>query len=192
MIEITEMLLRPNGTQGRPTNGNRPGTIITPDTLVIHRTGNPKSTAIQNRNYFDTEISDKTYASAHYVIDDTHIIQCIPENEKSYNVASHNMNTIGIETYEPIRYTDDGNPLIQGTYRNLLELVADICIRHNWKPIPPFVVPHSYFDAVTRPYDPFNWDDYINKEECPEKCLFTGFRFYNDAKFFFVQAGGKL
>lgn len=51
--------------------------------IVAHDTGNPGSTARNNRTYFDREQPD---ASAHTFIDDTEILEILPLNEKAWHV----------------------------------------------------------------------------------------------------------
>jgi N-acetylmuramoyl-L-alanine amidase CwlA len=146
VIEITEDLLRPNSPE-RP-RGNRPGVIITPTFVVIHRTGNPGATAEQNARYFDTETNDKTFASTHYVVDADHIIRCIPENEMAYHCVGQNKAALGVEICEP---------LDAATRENALDLLVDILLRHDWSWGSEYVKPHAYFDPKNRPHDPFAW-----------------------------------
>lgn len=51
--------------------------------IVSHDTGNPGSTAYQNRNYFDKQ---QPSASAHTFIDDKYILEIIPLYEKAWHV----------------------------------------------------------------------------------------------------------
>jgi N-acetylmuramoyl-L-alanine amidase CwlA len=82
--------------------------------IVLHWTGNPNSSALANRNYFDT--LSGTYASAHYIVGiKGEVIQCIPDDELAYHVGAKvytdlantklngrpNYNTIGIEMCIP-------------------------------------------------------------------------------------------
>lgn len=129
-MEIKKMLLTPN-------RGGRPGTKIIPKALVIHWTANTNkgADAVANRNYFENN-----KVSAHYVVDDKLIVQCIPEDEMAYHVGSRhytekalkelstypNNCTIGIE----ICVNMDG--LFEKALRNAVLLAADICKRHKW------------------------------------------------------------
>lgn len=63
--------------------------------IVIHYIGNPNTSAMQNRNYFETlknqseSNPNARYASAHYIIGLTgEIIQCVPECEMAYHVGA--------------------------------------------------------------------------------------------------------
>ncbi len=56
--------------------------------IVAHDTGNPKSTARANRNYYENS-RDEQSASAHIFVDDKEIIECIPalvKPEKAWHV----------------------------------------------------------------------------------------------------------
>ena len=125
-------------TKGR---GGRPGIKITPKALVIHWTANPDkgANAKRNRDYFENHPEAKV--SAHYVVDDAEIVQCIPENEMAYHAGSKrgykpgvterlsrrpNDCTIGIE----ICINQDGN--FSRALKNAVELAADICRRYGW------------------------------------------------------------
>lgn len=54
--------------------------------IVSHDTGNPGSTAYNNRNYFDRV---QPLASAHTFIDDNYILEIIPLDEKAWHVRSN-------------------------------------------------------------------------------------------------------
>ncbi len=121
------------------TARSRPGTKITPKGLVIHWTANQKkgAKAINNRNYFN---DSGQAVSAHYVADDTEIVQCLPENEMAYHVGAKmykkealqqlssypNNCTIGIEMCVNV----DGD--FTKTYQNTVQLAADILKRYGW------------------------------------------------------------
>jgi len=88
MLPITEKLL---------DNYNRPKTALKKQkAVIIHWTANTGrgANAMANRNYFNTKPAiydakgNKTYASAHYVVDDKTIVQCIPDNELAYHVGA--------------------------------------------------------------------------------------------------------
>lgn len=58
--------------------------------VVIHWVANSKSTAKQNRDYFESRKDGKNgYGSAHYIVDlDGTIIQCIPNDEIAFHVGT--------------------------------------------------------------------------------------------------------
>ena len=117
--------------------------------IVVHWVGNAGSSAIGNRNYFESLAkTHKTYASSHYIIGlDGEIIRCIPENEVAFHSGSHSMNrkSIGIEDCHP----DWEGKFNENTYNSLVELCADICRRYNLG-----------IDAIIRHYD-------VTGKECP-------------------------
>lgn len=98
-MEIKQMLLTPN-KYSRPQRKLEKITGI-----VIHYTGNPGSSAIANRNYFESLKEGKKdlkgnyiYASSHLIVGEQgEVIQCIPFDEWSYCSNSRNKDTISIE-----------------------------------------------------------------------------------------------
>ena len=119
---------------------NRPRKKLDPKGICIHWTANTNkgANAKANRNYFENH--PKIYASAHYVVDDTYIVRCIPEDEIAWHCGGErntelanrlfggkqNNYLIGIE----MCVNSDGN--WEETYKNSVWLVADILKRHNW------------------------------------------------------------
>ena len=98
--------------------------------VVVHWVGNAGSSALGNRNYFNSlATSHKTSASSHYIVGlNGEIIRCIPENEVAFHSGSYSMNrkSVGIETCHP----DWNGKFADSTYNNLVELCADICRRY--------------------------------------------------------------
>ncbi len=117
--------------------------------IVIHWVGNAGSSALGNRNYFDSlATSHKTYASSHYIIGlNGEIIRCIPEDEVAFHSGSYSMNrkSIGIEDCHP----DWEGKFNDNTYNSLVELSAHICKKYNLG-----------IDAIIRHYD-------VTGKECP-------------------------
>lgn len=93
--------------------------------IVIHYTGNPGSTAMQNRDYFESlKDTKETSASSHFVIGlEGEIVQCIPTSEVAYASNHRNSDTISIET---CHLTEDGS-YTKATYDSLVELTAWLC-----------------------------------------------------------------
>jgi N-acetylmuramoyl-L-alanine amidase CwlA len=88
MLPITRLLL---------DNYNRPlQKLKQVKGIVIHWTANTSkgADAKANRNYFNTKPrivnrkGETIYASAHYVIDDKSIIQCVPDDEVAFHVGA--------------------------------------------------------------------------------------------------------
>jgi len=98
--------------------------------IVVHWVGNSGSTAIANRNYFESLKDKHIYASSHYVVGlNGEIIKCIPEDEVAYHAGNRtvNRNSIGIENCHP----DWDGKFNENTYNSLVELCVDICKRYN-------------------------------------------------------------
>ena len=130
-MEIKEMLL----THNRPKTKRSKTTAI-----AVHYVGNAGSSALGNRNYFQTT---STSVSSHYIIGlDGEIIRCIPEDEVSWCTNQANSYTISIECCHP---SSDGI-FNDKTYKSLVELCADICKRWNLNPLKGGVIRH--FDVT--------------------------------------------
>ena len=97
--------------------------------IVIHYTGNPGSTAMQNRNYFEgLKETKETSASSHFVVGlDGEIVQCIPTWEVAYASNNRNSDTISIETCHK---TEDGS-YTKATYESLVKLTAWLCKKYD-------------------------------------------------------------
>lgn len=130
-MEIKEMLL----------THNRPRTKRTRTTAIaVHYVGNAGSSAIGNRNYFQTT---STSVSSHYIIGlEGEIIRCIPEDEVSWCTNQANSYTISIECCHP---HEDGI-FNDKTYKSLVELCADICKRWKLNPLKGGIIRH--FDVT--------------------------------------------
>ena len=114
-MNIQEMFLTPN-KYSRPQIP-----LESVKKIAVHYVGNPKSTAIANRNYFENQKNGGTYVSSHFVIGlDGEIIQCIPLNEWSYCTNQANGYSISIECCHP----DDTGKFNEATENSLAELCA--------------------------------------------------------------------
>lgn len=89
--------------------------------VVVHYTGNPGTTAEQNRSYFMNLAETKeTYASSHFLIGiDGKIIQCVPLDEIAYCSNHRNDDTISIECC----HLDDTGKFSQATLDALVQLL---------------------------------------------------------------------
>lgn len=109
---------------------SRPGTALKKvNGVVVHYTANPGSSAINNRNYFES-LKDKhtTKASSHFIIGiKGEIIQCIPLNEISYASNNRNKDTISIECC----HLDESGKLTNATYQSLQNLVKELMTSYN-------------------------------------------------------------
>lgn len=110
MTRISKQILKNN-------HSKRPGGNYTNNSITIHSTANPRSTAQNERDWLDNP-SNKRNASWHYVIDETSIIQAIPEAEEAWHCGKRkgNRSSIGIEICE------SGNR--RKTLENAAEFVA--------------------------------------------------------------------
>jgi len=118
---------------------SRPGYLLEAvNGVVIHYIGNPATTALQNRNFFENlATSHERHASSNFIIGlDGEIIQCIPVDEIAYASNQRNEDTLSIEICHPDetgRFTKES---LEATVRltawlcDRLGLTADDVIRH--------------------------------------------------------------
>ena len=141
-MEIQQKLLTVN-------QYSRPGTKLKQvKNIVVHWVGNANSTAIANRNYFESLKERKSFASSHYIIGlQGEIIRCVPENEIAYHANNANSYSIGIDVCHP----DWQGKFSETTYKSLISLLADLCKRYNLEPT----------KAIIRHYD-------VTKKLCPK------------------------
>ena len=106
---------------------SRPGFALTEaNNIVIHYVGNPGTTAMGNRDYFESLSDPKQNptghgASSHYVVGlQGEIIQCIPLYEVAFANYPRNYDTISIEVCHP----DEGGEFNNDTYWALVRLAA--------------------------------------------------------------------
>lgn len=120
-MEIQDRLLSINPYS---RSGEKQGTI---QYIVVHWVGNANTSAIANRNYFESlSKTHATSASSHYIIGlEGEIIRCIPDNEVAFHSGSYSMNrkSIGIENCHP----DWEGKFNEYTYNSLVELCASLC-----------------------------------------------------------------
>lgn len=89
--------------------------------IVIHYTGNPGTTAKQNRSYFG---QPDTLVCSHFLVGlDGEIIQCIPLDEQSAASNSRNVDTISVEICHP----DESGRFNEKTYASAVKLTAWLC-----------------------------------------------------------------
>lgn len=110
-------------------NKRRQGLPMTATTITIHNTGNPKSTAANERAWL-TNPTNKRQASYHIVVDEREAVECIPLNENAWHAGdgsgakSGNRTSIGIEICESGNYAK--------TLDNAADLVAQMLIERGW------------------------------------------------------------
>lgn len=102
---------------------SRPGTALNKvNSIFVHYTANPGTSAQQNRSYFaNLAVTKERSASAHFIIGyDGELVQCIPLNEQAYAVATRNEDSISIECC----YLDEDGRFTQETYDTLIHTLA--------------------------------------------------------------------
>ena len=134
MISFVPMLLSPGG--------GRPGTPLKEVRgVVVHWTANldKGADALANRSFFESLNKNPNPVSAHYIVDDKRIVQCVPETEVTYHCGAKKYNpdalallgpypnatTISVESCVNV----DGNG--GDVYKNTVGLCGDIVARHN-------------------------------------------------------------
>ena len=107
----------------------RPGLSMIPTTITIHNTGNPTSTAQNERSWLTNSVNNRT-ASFHIVIDEREAIECIPFNESSWASGDGSSPNSGNRTSIQIEICESGN--YQKTIDNAVDLVAKLLKERNW------------------------------------------------------------
>ncbi len=140
MLPITNKLL--SNRKNRPALRNRQWyTIRKLKGIVAHWTANESrgANANANRNYFNT--ADR-YASAHYIIDDHSIVQCVPDHEVAYHVGGRYYKPTGEQIREngltpnyfligfEMCVNRDGN--WDKTYQHSVELARHLLNKYNF------------------------------------------------------------
>ncbi|MFD3446131.1 N-acetylmuramoyl-L-alanine amidase family protein [Microbacteriaceae bacterium 4G12] len=136
--------------------GSRPGIRLSKVRFIVsHDTGNPGSTAIGNRNYFQ---ESQPKSSAHAFIDDKRIVEMIPLDEVAYHVRysvpndnelfGYNANSAAIG----VELCYGGNINFQEAYARYTWYHAYLCQRFNLNP-KTSIVSHKRLDPK-RKIDP--------------------------------------
>lgn len=120
------------------------GERLTPKGVVLHSIGTPQPSAQVLRDYWQR--GGSTYV-VHYMVDDTRILHCMPDNFKCWHVGSPgNAQYLGIEMGEPsqIRYTSGARFTVSNlaaaqqyaaaAYKNAVQLIAYLCKKYGWEP----------------------------------------------------------
>ena len=116
-LDVQLLTTNPYSRPGTPT-----GKI---SNIVIHYTGNPGTSAIQNRNYFESlKDTKERKASSHFIVGiEGEIVQCIPSSEIAYASNNRNSDTISVET---CHWNEDGS-YTEETYESMVQLTAWLC-----------------------------------------------------------------
>ena len=147
-MKITDALLTPN-KYSRPQIP-----LKSVKKVVLHYVGNPKSSAMANRNYFENQKNGGRYVSSHYIVGlSGEILRCVPENEVAYCSNQANTYSISIECCHPDatgKFTDMTTASAAELCAYLLKkygLKVDDLIRHydvTGKQCPLWFVPTKY------------------------------------------------
>lgn len=127
---------------------SRPGEKLTAvNGVVVHYTGNPGTTAEQNRSYFaGLAETGETFASSNFVIGlEGEVLECVPLDEVAYASSQRNYDTLSIEVCHP----DDTGEFTQASYDALIKLVQWLVDTY-----------HLERDQILRHYD-------VTGKECP-------------------------
>ncbi|OMD07832.1 N-acetylmuramoyl-L-alanine amidase [Paenibacillus odorifer] len=107
----------------------RPGYAMTATTITIHNTGNPASSAANERAWL-TNPTNARQASFHIVVDEREAIECLPLTENAWHsgdgsaAKSGNRTSIGVEICESGNYAK--------TLDNAAVLVASMLKERGW------------------------------------------------------------
>lgn len=160
-MNITQMFI-PQNTKARPQKSlNFKG-------ITIHNTGNYSNGAgALNHGKYMQGSGSNNLVSWHYTVDDTNIVQHLPENEIGWHAGDGangkgNTTTIAIE----ICVNPDSN-LLQAT-DNAVKLCADILNRHGIQNASGYLFQHRDWNgkncpAELRKGNPYNWQTFIDK-----------------------------
>lgn len=103
----------------------RAALVLAATTITIHNTGNPSSTAKNERAWL-TNPTNTRQASFHIVVDENEAVECLPLNENAWHsgdgsgAKSGNRTSIGIELCESGNYAktlDNATTLVAGMLR---------------------------------------------------------------------------
>lgn len=93
--------------------------------IAVHYVGNPGSSAMGNRNYFDGP--DST-TSSHFIVGlDGEVLLCVPLDEKSSATNHRNRDTISVEVCHP----DETGEFSFKTRESLIKLLAFLCEKYD-------------------------------------------------------------
>lgn len=162
-MQIQQMLLTPN-------KYSRPQIPLEKvEKIAVHYVGNPGSTAIANRNYFENQKNGGRYVSSHLIVGlSGEIIQCIPFTELSYCTNQANGYSISIECCHP----DSTGKFTAATEKSLAELCAYLCGKFGLDPLNDII---RHYD-VTGKQCPLYWSPtkYVSKAVADAR--FTAFK----------------
>lgn len=107
----------------------RPAIAMDATTLTIHNTGNPSSTAKNERAWL-TNLKNIRTASFHIVLDEHEAIECLPLNENAWHSGDGNGSKSGNRTSIGIEICESGD--YSKTLDNAAELLASMLKGRGW------------------------------------------------------------
>lgn len=116
--------------------------------VVIHYTGNPGTTAAQNRHYYGELAKTKEASvSSNFVVGiEGEVIQCVPSDEVAYASNDRNSDTLSIE----VCHKDKTGTFTKASYDSVVKLTAYLCEEFGLKE-----------DQIIRHYD-------VTGKKCPK------------------------
>ncbi|MNO46968.1 N-acetylmuramoyl-L-alanine amidase CwlA precursor [compost metagenome] len=153
----------------------RPALALVATTITIHNTGNPSSTAANERSWL-TNLDNDRQASFHIVVDSKEAIECIPLTENAWHsgdgnkVGSGNRSSIGIEICESGDYAK--------TLDNAAGLVASMLKERGW--------------GVDRLRRHFDWSGKICPRLMYDGGKWTGWTAFKNMVDYKLKAGAEL
>lgn len=109
-------------------HNRRPGVPMKPEFITIHSTGNPSSTARNERGWLTNPSNTRT-ASWHICVDEKEAVEAIPLNEVAWH-AGDGVKGTGNRASIAIEICESGNR--QKTLENTIQLVAKILKERGW------------------------------------------------------------
>ncbi len=163
-------------------NKKRTGKKLDFQYITIHNTGNPKSTAANERAWL-TNPENTTSTGWHIVVDGNEAIEAIPLNEIAYHAGTSagNSTSIGIEICDSAGLAAE---------KSAIELIASLLIEKNWGI--EKVRTHKSWSGKDCPHIILkHWDQFI-KDIDKELQKQKGVSGQSDNKIYLVQNGKNI
>jgi N-acetylmuramoyl-L-alanine amidase len=142
-------------------HNRRPGQTMTPKFLTIHSTGNPTSSAKDERSWLTNKTNDRV-ASFHIVVDANEAIECIPLNEIAWHAGdgngNGNMRSISLEICESgdrAKTLDNAISVAASILKRQSLAASDLRRHHDWA---SKICPRILIDANFRARPTQTWD----------------------------------
>lgn len=107
----------------------RPGIGMSVASITIHNTGNPNSTARNERAWLTNPTNNRT-ASYHIVVDEREAIECLPLHEVGWHAGDGSSPTSGNRTSIGIEICESGNYAL--AVENAAKLTAQLLCERGW------------------------------------------------------------